>query len=125
MDERLCLIVDDEPALRTYLRTLLRRRGIQVLEAENAVKALRILHKLGGEIDLLITDIQMPGGMDGVALAHSVNNLFSFVPIILISGNVEKAPAGFTFVQKPFSADEILNAIDKAMLLKTGAGGAR
>ena len=124
MDEPLCLIVDDEPALRTFLRLLLQRRGIQSLEAENAVEALRILHKRGGAIDLLITDIQMPGDMDGVALAYSVKNLFAFVPVILMSGTVGKTPAGFTFVRKPFKVDEIFNAIDKAMI-RTRAGGAR
>jgi CheY-like chemotaxis protein len=122
MDQPLCLIVDDEPALRTYLRALLQRNGIQTLEAENAVEALRILHKLGGEIDLLITDIQMPGDIDGLDLAYSVKDRFSFVPVILISGDAEKAPTGFRFVRKPFSAGAILDAIGKAMIrTKTGA----
>ena len=123
MDEALCLIVDDEPALRTYLSLLLQRRGIQSLEAENAVEALRILHKRGGAIDFLITDIQMPGDIDGTDLAYSVKNLFASVPVILISGAVEKAPTGFAFVRKPFRADEILSAIDK-VLIRTRAGGA-
>ena len=124
MDQPLCLIVDDEPAIRTYLKTLLQHKGIQSLEAGNAVEALRIVHKLGAEIELLITDIQMPGDMDGVDLAYSVKNLFPSIPMILVSGTVEKAPTGFTFVRKPFRADEILNAIGKAMI-RTRAGGAR
>lgn len=125
MDEPLCLIVDDEPAIRTYLSVLLQRRGMRSLEAENAVEALRILHKLGREIDLLITDIQMSGDIDGIDLAYSAKNLFSSLPVILMSGTVEKAPNGFTFVPKPFRADQIVNAIDKMMPLKARAGGAR
>ena len=123
MDQPLCLIVDDEPALRTYLRALLQREGIQSLEAQNAVEALRILHKLGGQIDLLITDIHMPGDIDGVDLAYSVKDQFSLVPVILISGDAEKAPTGFRFVRKPFRADVILDAIGKAMIRTRTAGG--
>ena len=119
----LCLIVDDEPAFRTYLSVLLQRRGMQSLEAENAVDALRILKKLGDEIDLLITDIQMPGEIDGVDLAYAAQNLVSSLPVILMSGTVEKAPKGFAFIRKPFPTDAILNAVDKA-LIKTRAGGA-
>jgi DNA-binding NtrC family response regulator len=124
MDKHLCLIVDDESAIRSYLSVILRNERIQSLEAESAVEALRILHKLGDEIDLLITDIQMPGDMDGVDLAYSAKNLLPFLPVILMSGFAEKAPNGFAFVSKPFQVDQILNAIEKAMT-KTRAGGAR
>ena len=124
MDEPLCLIVDDESAIRTYLGILLRQKGIKSLEAGDAIEALRILQKLGNEIDLLITDIQMPGELNGVDLAHAVKKLFSSLPVILISGTVEKAPTGFTLVRKPFRSDAILSAIDKA-LMGTRAGSAR
>lgn len=123
MHESCCLIVDDEPAIRAYISVLLRHKGIVSLEAEDAVEALRIL-RLGGQIDLLITDIQMPGDMDGIDLAYSVRNSFSSLPVILMSGAVEKAPNGFTFVSKPFQADQILNAIDKKMI-QTRARGAK
>ena len=123
MNSPLCLIVDDEPAIRTYLSVLLQGEGIRNLEAENAIDALRIVKKLGVEIDLLITDIQMPGDIDGLDLAYSVKNMFSCIPVILISGTAEQTPKGFTFVRKPFRADAILNAVDKAMI-RTRAGGA-
>ena len=71
MGDRVCLVVDDEPAIRAYITTILQSTGIQSLEAENAVEALRILQRLGGQIDLLITDIQVPGDMDGVPLRTS------------------------------------------------------
>jgi DNA-binding NtrC family response regulator len=119
----LCLIVDDEPAIRTYLSVLLKSIEIRSLEAENAIDALRILKKLGDEIDLLITDIEMPGDMDGVDLAYSAKNMFSRTPVILISGTTERSSEGFTFVRKPFKADAIRNAVDKVMI-KTRAGGA-
>src|SRR3954447_26031735 len=115
MGDRVCLVVDDEPVIRKYLQLILQRIGLQSLEAENAVEALRILQKLGAEISLVITDIKMPGDMDGIDLAYSVQNSFASIPVILISGFVDKAPAGFAYLRKPFSADELLKAVDKAM----------
>ena len=115
MRDGVCLIVDDEPVIRKYLRRILERIEIQSLEADNAVEALRLLQKLGGQVDLLITDIKMPGEMDGIDLAYSVQNSFSSLPVILISGFVDKVPAGFTYIRKPFMPDELLKAIDKMM----------
>ena len=53
MSDRICLIVDDEPSIRTYLRAILQRERIQSLEADNAAQALSIIHKLGGRLDLI------------------------------------------------------------------------
>jgi DNA-binding NtrC family response regulator len=115
MSERVCLIVDDEPAIRTYLTVVVKRKGFQSLEAESAVAALRMLQKLGGRIDLLITDIQMPGELDGMDLAYSAKNSFSTLPVILVSGNLDRVPAGFTFIRKPFMPEEILEVIDRTL----------
>jgi CheY-like chemotaxis protein len=124
MNEFLCLIVDDEPALRTYLQALLQGKGIRSLQAGNAVDALRILQKLGGKIDLLISDIQMPGDMDGVDLAYSVRNSFSSVPVILISSDITEAPPGFPFIRKPFRSDSLLTLVARILNgnLVRGAG---
>jgi len=114
--ESVCLIVDDEPVIRTYLRAILQRQGIQSLEAEDAVSGLRILHKLGGQIDLLVTDIRMPGDIDGVDLAHLAKNSFPALPIILISGYGDQGPADFPFIQKPFLPEKVLAAVNAVML---------
>ena len=111
----ICLIVDDEPAVRNYLRLILRLRGLESLEAWNGIEALLILEKLGGQIDLLITDLQMPGDMDGVDLANSVKDRFSAVPLLVVSDPGDQAPPGFTFVRKPLITDAVLQAIDTAM----------
>ncbi len=112
MNKPLCLVVDDEPAVRTYLSDLLQCKGIQSVEAGNAVEALRILQYQSRNIDLLITDIQMAGDMDGLDLAYSVRNSFSSVPVIVISGDPEEAPTDFSFVRKPFRANAILSVIE-------------
>jgi len=118
MSDRICLIVDDEPSIRTYLRAILQRERIQSLEADNAAQALSIIHKLGGRLDLIVCDIKMPGEMDGIDLAYSVRNSFPAVPILLISGygdveSVKHAAANFEFIQKPFVPETILMAVKK------------
>ena len=116
--DRVCLIVDDEPSIRTYLRAILQGERIQSLEADDAGQALRIIHKLGGRLDLIVCDIKMPGEMDGIDLAYSIRNSFPAVPVLLISGygNVEslrRTAANFEVIQKPFVPETILMAVKK------------
>ena len=118
MPDRTCLIVDDEPAIRTFLRAILDQRRFQILEADSAPHALKIIQKLGGRLDLIVSDIRMPGDMTGLDLAHSVRNAFPAIPVILISGYCDTYPeknAGFEFISKPFAPEAILNAADRAL----------
>ena len=120
MPERICLIVDDEPATRTYLRAILQRARIQSLEADSASQALGIIQKLDGRLDLIVCDIKMPGEMDGIDLAYSVRQSFPSLPVILISGydDVEaakKAAASFEFIRKPFVPETILMAVKRVV----------
>lgn len=117
MPDPICLIVDDEPAIRRFLRAVLAQRRLQCIEAENATDALRIVQKLGGRLNFLLSDIKMPGDMSGVDLAHSVRNTFPAISVILISGYCEtlEDAAGFEFIRKPFAAEAILSAVERAM----------
>jgi CheY-like chemotaxis protein len=125
MTQRVSLIVDDEPAIRAYLREILRTCGFGSVEAGTAIEALRILHKLDGQIDLLITDIQMPGDMDGLDLAYSARNSFPNLPVILMSGYADKSPGAFMLIVKPFMPAVIVEAINQVILPKSmGAGPA-
>ena len=120
MSDRICLIVDDEPSIRAYIRAVLERERFQSMEADTASQALRVLEKLGGSVDLVISDINMPGEMSGIDLAYSLRNSFPYIPIILISGyaddkSVKRAAASFDFIQKPFAPTAILNAVSRAL----------
>lgn len=120
MPDHICLIVDDEPSIREYLRTILQRERIQCLEADSAAQALRIIQKLDGRLDLIVSDIKMPGEMDGIDLAHSVRQSFPAVPVILVSGYadadaVKQAAAMFVFIHKPFVLEAILAAVRKVV----------
>jgi DNA-binding NtrC family response regulator len=121
MPDRTCLIVDDEPAIRTFLRAIFDQRQFHILEADSATHALKIIHMARGCLDLIVSDIRMPGDMDGLDLAHSVRNAFPRIPVILISGYSDKDPgdlAGFEFISKPFAPEAILNAVDRVMTLR-------
>jgi DNA-binding NtrC family response regulator len=115
---RVCLIVEDEPTIRAYLKAILQRKNVHVLEASTALQALQKVHKTAGGIDLIITDIQMPGDMDGVDLAHLVRNSHPAVPVILISGGdgSKGAAASFPFVQKPILPETILQMIEDLLI---------
>jgi two-component system cell cycle sensor histidine kinase/response regulator CckA len=117
---RICLIVDDEPSIRKYLRAILDQEQIQCLEADSACQALGIIQRLNGRLDLIVCDIKMPGDMDGVDLAYSVRNMFPAIPVILISGYadvgaVKKATAIFELIQKPFEPEAILLAVRRVL----------
>ena len=84
------------------------------MEAETAPEAYRMVHELRGCMDLIVTDIRMPGEMDGVDLAYAMSQSFPQIPLILISGfdDNRKHPAmsNCEFLRKPFAPDAILAA---------------
>jgi DNA-binding NtrC family response regulator len=120
MSHRTCLIVDDEPSIRSLLDTILGQQHLRCLEAGNVSQAMRIVQKLGGRLDLIISDIRMPGDMDGLDLAYAVRNEFPEIPIILISGyadehRIKNADVCFELISKPFVSERLLNAVKRAL----------
>jgi CheY-like chemotaxis protein len=113
MPQMLSVVVDDDPVIRTYISTILQREHFQALEAANSAQALEILRKFGGDVNLIVTDIQMYGG-DGLSLARLVKEYFPTVQIILVSG-YENPNVEFEFVQKPFTPKALLNAVHKVL----------
>jgi CheY-like chemotaxis protein len=112
----LALVVEDETVIRMETADLLADAGFEVLEAWNVVTALRQFERRSG-IDLLVTDVQMPGASDGFALAREVAARWPGVAIIVISGvsapGPEDLPAEARFIPKPFSARVVLEAIQE------------
>jgi DNA-binding NtrC family response regulator len=117
--ERACLIVDDEPQIRAYLKTVLEKGRYRTLQAENAAQAFRTVQMLDGDLSLLVTDINMPGDMDGLDLAYAVRSIFPQIPIVLVSGYADTSSTReplreFSFVRKPFTPAAILEAARRA-----------
>jgi CheY-like chemotaxis protein len=107
----LALVVDDEPATRAYIKVLLQLEGFETVEATGGDGALEIVKSLGGDLDLIVTDIQMPDG-DGLSFATAVRKMFSSVPIILVSGHT-RPNAIFEFIEKPFGSAPFVRVVRK------------
>jgi CheY-like chemotaxis protein len=111
------LVVEDNTDLRTVMIKQLTDLGYETREAENAKAALVALAK-HPEVELLFTDIIMPGGMTGVELAREVRRLYPEVKILLTSGYTARAMAnGFhdidnlELLQKPFRKHDLAQRI--------------
>ena len=104
------LIVEDEFLVRMDTRASVEMAGFDVLEAGDADEAIAIL-TARNDIRLVFTDVQMPGSMDGLKLAHFVRDRWPPVKIVATSGRARIAesdlPEGGRFVPKPYSAAEI------------------
>src|SRR6202030_4760207 len=88
--------------------------GFTALEAVNADEALSILESRS-DISLLFTDIQMPGSMDGLKLAHAVHDRWPAIKIILVSGQVKPSdaerPADSRFFGKPLRVEQMIGEL--------------
>jgi CheY-like chemotaxis protein len=106
VDERRVLVIEDEVLIRIAIAEHLRAAGLSVIETVNADEAWSYL-KSGGRVDLIFSDIAMPGTMDGLALAKRVKEKFPEIPIVLTSGNAQYAADNIIarFLPKPYSFD--------------------
>jgi two-component sensor histidine kinase/CheY-like chemotaxis protein len=105
------LVVEDEMVLRLRAVEIVEDAGFTALEAVNADQALTILEQRS-DIALLFSDIQMPGSMDGLKLAHAVHDRWPSIKIILVSGQVKLCdidkPADSRFFGKPLEAKHMI-----------------
>jgi CheY-like chemotaxis protein len=105
------LVVEDEMLLRMRAVDMVEDAGFTPVEAVDADEAVAILESRS-DIALLFTDIQMPGSMDGLKLAHAVRERWPPIKIILVSGQLKLAnidiPADSRFFGKPLEANEMI-----------------
>jgi PAS domain S-box-containing protein len=119
---RRVLLVEDDASVGEMVEAMLGDLGHEVLRAEAAATALAILER-SDRIDLMLTDLIMPGGMNGVELAHAAVALRPGLPVILTSGYTGEAlgaatEAPWPLLAKPYPA-EALAAIIEAVMGKT------
>jgi CheY-like chemotaxis protein len=114
------LLVEDEGELRAMVRRILRERGYVVMQASSGVQALQMVREYDGSLDLVITDVVMPG-MKGPELARRIG-LERDVPVLFTSGYAEElvdVPEDFAsptaFLAKPFTPDQLLDVVHKMM----------
>lgn len=112
------LIVDDEPLIRETVSELLSGAGLATLEATNSLEALEMLNKNGHRVGVLLTDIRMPGGMDGIDLARVAQRTWPWIRVIIMSGHYESGPGGLPcdarFIAKPWQAQDVINNVLRA-----------
>jgi len=105
------LVVEDELLLRMRAVDMVEDAGYTSLQAVDADAAFAILESRA-DIALLFTDIQMPGSMDGLTLAHAVHARWPPIKIILVSGQLRLAkvdiPPNSRFFGKPLKANEMI-----------------
>ncbi len=109
-------MVEDESGVRKACTRILRRARYGVIEASDGALALSKLD--GQQIDLLLTDVVMPGGMSGRDLARQIEQLRPGVPVLFMSGYNADAiatrgvlEAGISVVEKPFTSSDLLSKV--------------
>ncbi len=112
------LVVDDDPLVRGAVSETLRDLRYRVLEAADADTALLLLERVA--VDAVLSDVMMPGSMDGVAFAHAARVRFPGIPVILATGhagalNGKPLPPGVALFKKPFSRAALGSAVRRAL----------
>ena len=115
------LIVEVEFLLRTNAVCVIAGAGSEVVEAANADEAIEVL-EARQDINLVFTDIQMPGSMDGLKLARAVRGRWPPIKIVATSGQIDAReidlPEGGRFLPKPYSLVQVTGVLREV----TGAG---
>lgn len=111
------LMVDDEPAIRAMIVDVLDQAGYRAIEAEDGVAGLRVLQS-GMRVDLLITDVGLPGGMNGRQVADAGRALRPELKVLFITGYAENAvignghlERGMQIITKPFAIEPLADKI--------------
>ena len=109
------ILVEDEPLIRMVAEAALCDCGFVVFVATDAYDALRILESEAVHIRVLFTDVNMPGAMNGVTLAHYVHRHWPWISELVTSGRGSAAnadmPEGCRFVAKPYDLNKVVHQI--------------
>jgi len=112
------LVVDDEPQMRSLVKALLANDGVDTIEASDGCVALETTRKLDGEISLLLTDVHMPCGLDGLDLADAIRLSFPEIPILVVSSAPTTNPDrdhGYAFLKKPFDLKVLAQTVHQLL----------
>lgn len=108
------LVVEDDAILRLHALDIVEEAGFTAIEAKNADEAIAILESRS-DIALLYTDINMPGSMDGLKLAHAVRDRWPPIKIVVVSGHVQldqsELPSQSRFFGKPFEVQKMISEL--------------
>jgi CheY-like chemotaxis protein len=118
---RVVLLADDDPVVRQVVRLLIELQGDTVVEAADGPQAVACAAAHAGPIDLLLTDVMMPG-LNGPEVCQMIRQVRPGLPTLFISGYFPEAvfpnrqlPAGTAFLSKPFMPEELADALDRLL----------
>lgn len=124
MGQPVVLLAEDEPMVRQLIAFTLEQENFIVLPASNAVEALQIFHS-NRDVDLLVTDIRLGTGMNGVELAERIQTEKPTAKVLLISGypesEVRAAEKGVAVLSKPFLPTVLVERVRKLLAMKVRA----
>lgn len=110
------LVVEDEPILRMMAVDIVEEGGFEAIEASDANEAIAIL-EARHDIRLVFTDVDMPGGMDGLKLAAAIRDRWPPIEVIVTSGKALPEgidlPARVIFIPKPFDMKRLRSALQR------------
>ena len=114
------LVVDDHDSTRQTIVRMLEAGGFTVLAASSAAEALDRLTQQSGDIDIVLSDVTMPG-MTGIDLSYHIREQYPSMPVAIVSGDVSELErhiigrADVPFIKKPFHAESLYSAIRDAI----------
>jgi two-component system cell cycle sensor histidine kinase/response regulator CckA len=113
------LLIDDEQSVRSIVLKILRRAKYNVIEAENGDAALKVAADHDGKIDIVITDMYMPG-MRGPEVVTALSKIRPGLRALFMSGYADQdartaVPEGANFLHKPFSGQDLTAAVEAVL----------
>lgn len=113
------LVVEDDADLRELMVALLEDAGMETMECDNAEAALALMLIHGRKIAVVLTDVQLPGLMDGVDFTREVKLRWPSLPVVLTSGysleRLPELPSNCVFLRKPWRGEDIVRLAEQAM----------
>lgn len=109
------LIVEDDPMQREMICLLLEESDVDVIECESAEAAELVLENAGGNVALMLTDVQLAGNMNGVELAHIARKYNPAIGVIVTSGRPlrQQLPDGAQFWAKPWAPLDVIREAER------------
>lgn len=117
------LLVEDESLLRLDTAEELAAAGFAVLEAATADEALLVLEN-GAPVDLVFSDVQMPGSMDGMGLRQTIARRFPWIPVVLTSARAYGFAENLAFIPKPYFPKAVIDYLAREMARVDGSRAA-
>ncbi|MFT9161536.1 MAG: response regulator, partial [Acetobacter sp.] len=122
------LVVEDDAVIRDIVVTILGMAGHRALEAGDGEQAFDVAASVEGPLDLLVTDIQLPGPLDGVTLSRVLVERYPGLAVVYMSGELtaDSPPPragvnGASLLAKPFRRDGLMEAVTNALSTRAGS----